>query len=472
MTPAAPLIILVILWYFLALKGQASKIIWILLNLLDTLRALRQTRPNGRRIGVVTRRKAMRETLTGWIVFVTVSQLEPLVDNVIGWLPLYSTMRMITSAAFFASRTSSSLTLFKTFIAPLLAQYADSIDLTILLIESVALLVWHFTLELPLETLKIYLKQVPYIPGILSFSPDVVDILDPLRTEDQLVTDDSPSATPSAVDPSAPQPATTSPVSETEGPPLQQRQSTTTIPCVHDNPTTTPATSLPTPQAYPSLPTDSINIINDPEPRPLHNQRTLRSSRSTISLTSTKSDRPSSRITTSSIRLKSVNIPSAPAVPSITHKPEKPTLKPLIGTEVKSAPSRLGTLPTLPTIRQSSTGPFPQRDRQATAYRLSGSRPVTGQVELSRSISTTNTSIKTVPTMEALFKGHNQEKSHAIKRAMTRSTTDGYLTRPIGGKKGGERLASKVGEKRLHVLREIDGPESKKPKLGSVPSSH
>jgi len=41
-----------------------------MLNLNDTYRALRTVRPNGRRIGAITRRKAMRDSLISWIVLV------------------------------------------------------------------------------------------------------------------------------------------------------------------------------------------------------------------------------------------------------------------------------------------------------------------------------------------------------------------------------------------------------------------
>lgn len=42
----------------------------VLLNLRDTLRALKEVYPNGRRVGVVTRRRRIRQALAGWIVLV------------------------------------------------------------------------------------------------------------------------------------------------------------------------------------------------------------------------------------------------------------------------------------------------------------------------------------------------------------------------------------------------------------------
>lgn len=43
-----------------------------LVNLLDTLRSLKEVRTNGRRVGVTTRRKLIKQCLVGWIVFVSV----------------------------------------------------------------------------------------------------------------------------------------------------------------------------------------------------------------------------------------------------------------------------------------------------------------------------------------------------------------------------------------------------------------
>lgn len=43
----------------------------LLLNVNDTFRALRLVRANGRRIGVNTRRKSMRDALVCWIIYVS-----------------------------------------------------------------------------------------------------------------------------------------------------------------------------------------------------------------------------------------------------------------------------------------------------------------------------------------------------------------------------------------------------------------
>ncbi|GMK54201.1 hypothetical protein CspeluHIS016_0107870 [Cutaneotrichosporon spelunceum] len=55
---------------FLGSRNQVGRTVWVLLNLRDTLRALKDVYPNGRRVGVVTRRRRLRAALAGWIVLV------------------------------------------------------------------------------------------------------------------------------------------------------------------------------------------------------------------------------------------------------------------------------------------------------------------------------------------------------------------------------------------------------------------
>lgn len=141
-------IVLLVAVLHLASRGQLTTSIWcadhldpwntmrlrtdrprrLAANLIDTLRALRLVRPNGRKIGVTTRRKAMGESLKCWIVFVSlltdptlpcklswvkqiaIWQFEEWADWTVGWLPFYKTVRGIAFTAFLCTRAAVSRT--------------------------------------------------------------------------------------------------------------------------------------------------------------------------------------------------------------------------------------------------------------------------------------------------------------------------------------------------------------------------
>jgi hypothetical protein len=93
-----------------------------MLALVDSFRALRVIRPNGRTVGKATRRKAMRETLVSWIAYVSsascywcrshanednqlttqaaIQQAEPIVSRLFGWLPFYAPLKALVFLAF------------------------------------------------------------------------------------------------------------------------------------------------------------------------------------------------------------------------------------------------------------------------------------------------------------------------------------------------------------------------------------
>lgn len=94
----------------------------LILAIVDSFRALRVIRPNGRTVGKATRRKAMTETLVSWIAYVSlalcswcrsyankddqlttqaaIEQAEPIISRLFGWLPFYAPLKAIACLAF------------------------------------------------------------------------------------------------------------------------------------------------------------------------------------------------------------------------------------------------------------------------------------------------------------------------------------------------------------------------------------
>ncbi|BEJ16986.1 hypothetical protein CspHIS471_0603870 [Cutaneotrichosporon sp. HIS471] len=134
---------------FLGSRNQIGRTVWVLLNLRDTLRALKDMYPNGRRIGVVTRRRRLRAALAGWIVLVAVQPMTFLADTLLSWIPFYSSIKMLLVLALSFWRLESSPFLFQILVVPVVRRYETHIDLTLLLLGSTALLFFHFLVELP-----------------------------------------------------------------------------------------------------------------------------------------------------------------------------------------------------------------------------------------------------------------------------------------------------------------------------------
>ncbi|BEI86149.1 hypothetical protein CcaverHIS002_0604360 [Cutaneotrichosporon cavernicola] len=138
---------------FLGSRNQIGRTVWVLLNLHDTLRALKDMYPNGRRIGVVTRRRRLRAALAGWIVLVAVQPITFVADTLLSWIPFYSSIKMLLVLALSFWRLESSAFLFQTLVVPVVRRYETHIDLTLLLLGSTVLLFFHFLVELPWSTM-------------------------------------------------------------------------------------------------------------------------------------------------------------------------------------------------------------------------------------------------------------------------------------------------------------------------------
>ncbi|WWC85516.1 uncharacterized protein L201_000380 [Kwoniella dendrophila CBS 6074] len=150
-------------WYYLSSRGSVTQTIWLSLNILETLRALRVVRPNGRRIGMNTRRKAMRESLICWSVYVIFQTIGPIISTLLGWIPFYSPVKTVLTMAFLFTRLPASSHLFHHILTPLVKPYETPIDLTILLIQSIGILIFHYILQVPISfiiTTCMYFKRV------------------------------------------------------------------------------------------------------------------------------------------------------------------------------------------------------------------------------------------------------------------------------------------------------------------------
>ncbi|OCF44286.1 hypothetical protein I317_01904 [Kwoniella heveanensis CBS 569] len=146
-----PLLAVGVIWYCLSARGVATQLVWLALNVLDTLRALRAIRPNGRRIGVNARKKMMRDTLTCWIVYVVGRTAGPIFSTLLGWVPFYTPVKFVICVGFLFTRISTSSHIYAQFLIPALKPYETPIDLTLLLFQSILILVFHYSLELPVR---------------------------------------------------------------------------------------------------------------------------------------------------------------------------------------------------------------------------------------------------------------------------------------------------------------------------------
>ncbi|WVR03254.1 hypothetical protein IAU60_000245 [Kwoniella sp. DSM 27419] len=148
-TSLLPLLAVGCILYHLSSQGTAMQTIWLMLNLLDTFRALRKVRANGRRIGIITRRRAMRDTLVCWVIFVLGQTAGSTVTLVLGWLPFYSLARASICCAFLFMRTAASVHLLTNLVSPLVKPYETPIDLSILLFEATTSLILLYGVQLP-----------------------------------------------------------------------------------------------------------------------------------------------------------------------------------------------------------------------------------------------------------------------------------------------------------------------------------
>ncbi|KAL1408923.1 hypothetical protein Q8F55_005737 [Vanrija albida] len=136
------------------MKGNVVQTLWLSLNLLDTLRALRIVRQNGRRIGVTTRRRLMRQCLTSWIVFVTAEPVTLVCDRVLYWVPFYTSIKQLALLLSIVWRTETSGWLFEKLLVPSVRRYEKHIDLTLLLVGLLCSVLYHFLLDLPIQFLR------------------------------------------------------------------------------------------------------------------------------------------------------------------------------------------------------------------------------------------------------------------------------------------------------------------------------
>ncbi|ODN81306.1 hypothetical protein L198_07792 [Cryptococcus wingfieldii CBS 7118] len=132
----------------LAWEGKVLRTAWLALNLLDTLRALRTVRSNGRRIGIQTRKKVMREALACWIIYILGTSISPIISTLVAWIPLYAPIKAVVCLCFLFTRLASSAAILSS-LSPLVKPYETPIDISIHLLESLFALVYHFGIELP-----------------------------------------------------------------------------------------------------------------------------------------------------------------------------------------------------------------------------------------------------------------------------------------------------------------------------------
>ncbi|OWZ45882.1 hypothetical protein C351_02121 [Cryptococcus neoformans c8] len=146
----------------LSVQRKVLRTVWLLLNVIDTFRALRLVRANGRRIGVNTRRKSMRDALVCWIIYLIGTTLSPLSSTLLGWIPLYSPVKSVLGCCFLIMRLSCSVAIFKSLI-PLVKPYETPIDTTVHLFESLSILVFHFGVQVPIAHAATWIKSVSKI---------------------------------------------------------------------------------------------------------------------------------------------------------------------------------------------------------------------------------------------------------------------------------------------------------------------
>ncbi|WVW81480.1 hypothetical protein I302_103474 [Kwoniella bestiolae CBS 10118] len=146
-----PLLAVGVIWYYLSSRGSTTRVIWLMLNVLDTFRAFRLIRPNGRRIGVNTRKKAMKESLICWVIYVIAQTAGPVLSTMLSWIPFYSPVKAAICIAFLCMRLSVSSHIFHHILTPAIRPYEPPIDLTVLLIQSIGVLLFHYTLQVPVS---------------------------------------------------------------------------------------------------------------------------------------------------------------------------------------------------------------------------------------------------------------------------------------------------------------------------------
>ncbi|WVQ64574.1 uncharacterized protein L199_002741 [Kwoniella botswanensis] len=147
-----------IIWYYLSSKGSTTQTIWLSLNVLDTFRALRSIRPNGRRIGTNTRKKAMRESLICWTIYVVAQTLGPAISTLLSWIPFYAPVKAVICVAFLFMRLSVSSHIFYQILTPAVRPYETPVDLSVLLIQSIGILLFHYILQIPFSLIISTLK--------------------------------------------------------------------------------------------------------------------------------------------------------------------------------------------------------------------------------------------------------------------------------------------------------------------------
>ncbi|WWD06073.1 hypothetical protein V865_004158 [Kwoniella europaea PYCC6329] len=153
-----PLMAVGIIWYYLSSKGSTTQTIWLSLNVLDTFRALRSIRPNGRRIGTNTRKKAMRESLICWTIYVVAQTLGPAISTLLSWIPFYAPVKAVICGAFLFMRLSVSSHIFYHILTPAVRPYETPVDLSVLLIQSIGILLFHYILQIPFSLIISTLK--------------------------------------------------------------------------------------------------------------------------------------------------------------------------------------------------------------------------------------------------------------------------------------------------------------------------
>nr|ODO02158.1 hypothetical protein L204_00885 [Cryptococcus depauperatus CBS 7855] len=141
----------------LSAQRKVLRTIWLAINILDTFRALRMVSTNGRRIGAGTRRKAMRDSLACWFIYVLGTMISPSLTFLLGWLPLYSPVKTVICLSFLSTRLASSLAIL-TYFKPLIRPYETSIDICLHLFEAITMLLFYFGVQVPfysvIESLK------------------------------------------------------------------------------------------------------------------------------------------------------------------------------------------------------------------------------------------------------------------------------------------------------------------------------
>ncbi|WOO82828.1 uncharacterized protein LOC62_04G006313 [Vanrija pseudolonga] len=137
-----------------AVRGNVLQTLWLCLSLLDTFRALKTVRQNGRRVGVTTRRRLMRQCLTSWIVFVAAEPVTIICDALLYWFPFYASLKQLALLVSAVWRVETSGWLFEQLLVPAIRRYEKHIDLTFLLVHSLYSVIFHFLLDLPLQFLR------------------------------------------------------------------------------------------------------------------------------------------------------------------------------------------------------------------------------------------------------------------------------------------------------------------------------